>query len=182
MFLSVYLYGFKIGKQNVKGGDMKEQQSRFQAVYQKLQVWLEDTNQHEMRSVIELITQAKNMLIAAEQIPEQQVKQFIDNLKYDLNEFYQQYQSDIKHSIYLELLHENVWASLAKITDQSQVEWTELVDDFQHQGEYHVGDYVGFGQLICQQCQHSITYTHANVITDCIECGGQDFQRISLTP
>ena len=87
---------------------MKEQQSRFQAVYQKLQVWLEDTNQHEMRSVVELITQAKNMLIAAEQIPEQQVKQFIDNLKYDLNEFYQQYQSEIKHSLYLELLHENV--------------------------------------------------------------------------
>jgi hypothetical protein len=161
---------------------MGQKKSHIQSVYQKLQLWLEDTNEHEIRSIIELITQAKSILIAAEQIPEQQVKQFIDNLKYDLNEFYQQSQSEIKHSLYLDLLNENVWASLAKITDQSQVEWTELVDDFQHQGKYHVGDYVGFGQLVCQQCQHSIIYTHASVITDCIECGGQDFHRISLTP
>ena len=161
---------------------MKEQQSRIQAVYQKIQTWLDETNQHEMRSIVELITQVKSILIAAEQIPEQQVKQFIENLKYDLNEFYQQSQSEIKHSIYLELLNENVWATLAQITDKSQVEWTELVDDFQHQGQYHVGDYVGFGQLKCQQCQHSVVYSHANVIVECLECGGKDFQRISLTP
>jgi hypothetical protein len=160
---------------------MGQKQSHIQSVYQKLQLWLEDTNDHEIRSIIELITQAKSILIAAEQIPEQQVKQFVDNLKYDLSEFYKQSQSEIKHSLYLDLLNENVWANLAKITDQSQVEWTELVDDFQHEGEYHAGDYVGFGQLICQKCQHSITYTRASVIADCIECGGQDFHRISLT-
>lgn len=161
---------------------MKKQQSRFQDVYQKIQTWLDDTNQHEMRSIVELITQVKSVLIAAEQIPEQQVKQFIENLKYDLSEFYQQSQSEIKHSVYLELLNENAWATLAKITDKSQVEWSELVDDFQHQGQYNVGDYVGFGQLKCQHCQHSVTYSHANVIVECIECGGKDFQRVSLTP
>ncbi|WP_085298015.1 zinc ribbon-containing protein [Cognaticolwellia mytili] len=161
---------------------MGQKQSHIQLVYQKLQIWLEDTSQHEIVSIIELIAQAKSILIAAEQIPEQQVKQFMDNVKYDLNEFYLQSQSDIKHSIYLDLLNESVWTSLAKITDQSQVEWTELVDDFQHEGRYHAGDSVGFGQLICQKCQYSIAYTHANVIADCIECGGKDFQRISLTP
>ncbi len=161
---------------------MKQQQSRFQDVYRKLQVWLDDTNQHEVRSIVDFITKAKSILIAAEQIPEQQVKQFIDNLSYDLNEFYQQSQSDIKHSLYLELLNESLWSTLSNITDRSQVEWSELVDDFQHQGLYQSGDYVGFGQLVCQQCQHNITYSHASTIVDCIECGGNSFQRVSLTP
>jgi len=161
---------------------MKKQQSRIQEVYQKLQSWLEETKENEIRSVVELIEQAKEIVIAAEQIPEQQVKQFITNLKYDLGDFYQQYQADVKHSLYLELLNESLWASLAQITDKSQVEWSELMDDFQHQDGYHVGDYVGFGQLQCQTCQHSVIYHHAGVITECLACGGKDFHRLSLTP
>ncbi len=161
---------------------MKKEQSKVQEVYQKLQTWLEETKENEMRSVVELIEQAKAILIAAEQIPEQQVKQFIANLKYDLGDFYQQYQADVKHSIYLELLNESMWESLAQITDKSQVEWSELMDDFQHQDGYHVGDYVGFGQLQCKTCQHCVIYNHADVVTDCIACGGKDFHRLSLTP
>ncbi|MBA6224471.1 hypothetical protein H4J51_16915 [Colwellia sp. MB02u-18] len=161
---------------------MKKKQSQIQELYQKLQTWLEDTKDNEIRSAVELLEQAKTILMAAEQIPEQQVKQFIANLKYDLGDFYQQYQADIKHSIYLELLNENLWSSLAQITDKSQVEWAELMDDFQHQDGYHVGDYVGFGQLKCKACQDCVTYSHPNVVTDCITCGGQDFDRLSLTP
>ena len=161
---------------------MKKEQSSIQEVYKKLQTWLEETKESEVRSISELLEQAKIILIAAEQIPEQKVKQFIANLKYDLSDFYQQYQADIKHSTYLDVLNETLWSDLAQITDKSQVEWAELMDDFQHQDGYHVGDYVGFGQLQCQTCQHCVTYTHANVVTDCIACGGKDFRRLSLTP
>tara|TARA_R110000772_G_scaffold19179_7_gene53758 strand:+ start:223 stop:708 length:486 start_codon:yes stop_codon:yes gene_type:complete len=161
---------------------MKQEQSRMQEVYQNLQKWLGDTSDNEVRSIVELIEQAKKILIAAEQIPEQQVKQFITNLKYDLSDFYQQYQADIKHSIYLDILNESLWENLAQITDKSQVEWSELMDDFQHQDGYHVGDHVGFGQLQCRACQHCVTYSHANIVAECIACGGKDFNRISLTP
>ena len=161
---------------------MKKKQSRIVEIQNKLHTWLKDTNKHEVRSVIELVQQGKALLTAAEKIPEQQVKQFIDNLKYDLDDFYQQYQADIKHSLYLELLNENLWASLAQITDKSQVEWSELMDDFQHNGEYHAGDYVGFGELECQTCQHKVIYSHANVVAECLTCGGKDFHRLSLTP
>lgn len=161
---------------------MKNSPSRGQDVYQKLQAWLKDTKENEIRSVMELIEQAKSLLVAAEQIPEQQVKQFVANLKYDLADFYQQYQADVKHSVYLDILNESLWANLAQITDKSQVEWAELMGDFQHQDGYHVGDYVGFGQLKCQTCQHSAIYNHASVVTECISCGGKDFQRVSLTP
>lgn len=161
---------------------MKNEQSRVQEIYKKLHAWLAETKENEMHSIAELLSQAKKILIAAEQIPEQQVKQFIANLKYDLSDFYQQYQSDIKHSVYLELMNENLWSSLAHITDKAQVEWSELMDDFQHQDGYHVGDYVGFGQLQCQACQHCVTYNHPNVVMECLACGGKDFYRLSLTP
>lgn len=161
---------------------MKKDQSSIKEVYQKLQAWLEDTKGNEVRSIASLLEQAKVIVIAAEQIPEQKVKQFIANLTYDLSDFYQQYKADIKHSVYLDLLNESLWENLAQITDKSQVEWSELMDDFQHQDGYHVGDYVGFGQLQCQACQHCVTYSHANVVTDCIACGGKDFNRLSLTP
>ena len=107
---------------------MKKEQSRVQDVYQNIQTWLSETSDKEVRSIVELIEQAKSILIAAEQIPEQQVKQFISNLKYDLSDFYQQYQADIKHSVYLDILNESLWDNLAKITDKSQVEWSELMD------------------------------------------------------
>ncbi|SEK44386.1 Zinc-ribbon containing domain-containing protein [Colwellia chukchiensis] len=161
---------------------MNKSTSRIQQVYQQLHDWLEDTQAHEIRSVVELIEQAKAYAVAAEQIPAQKLQQFMANLKYDLSDFYQQYQADIKHSLYLEVLNESLWASLSQITDRSQVEWSELMDDFQHQDGYHVGDYVGFGQLQCQNCQHNISYYHASVVAECIACGGKDFYRLSLTP
>ena len=90
---------------------MKKEQSDVQGVYQKLQDWLENTKDNEVRSIIEVVEQAKAILHAAEQIPEQQVKQFIANLKYDLSDFYQQYQADVKHSVYLDVLNESLWAN-----------------------------------------------------------------------
>ena len=64
------------------GAIMKKEQSGVQGVYQKLQDWLENTKDNEVRSVIDVVEQAKSYLYAAEQIPEQQVKQFIACLLY----------------------------------------------------------------------------------------------------
>lgn len=161
---------------------MKKDKSGFQDVYKQLISWIEEAKNHKLSSTTEVIEQAKKILLAAEQIPEQQLKQFVENLRYDLKDFYHQYQADVKHSIYLELLNERLWANLAQVTDKSQVEWAELVEDFQHDGIYHAGDHIGFGELQCQKCQHSVTYTHANTIADCILCGSDTFSRQSLTP
>lgn len=161
---------------------MDKENSRFQDVYDKLVVWIEDTKAHELSSVVAFVEQAKTVLLAAEQIPEQQFTQFISNLKYDLAEFYQQHQAQAKHSVYLELLSETLWLSLAQMTDKSQVEWAELLEDFQHDGEYATGDHIGFGELECQTCKHRVIYSHANTITDCIKCNSNKFTRLSLTP
>lgn len=151
-------------------------------VYQQLTRWLADIKQHEVSQLVELIEQAKSYVKAAEALPEERINQFIENLKYDLSEFYYQLKHDSKNSVYLGLLRESWWSAVAQMTDKSQVEWGELTDDFAHQGHYHTGDYIGFGELICKHCQHSITITHNTKVLDCTSCGGQEFSRQGLTP
>nr|WP_206485295.1 zinc ribbon-containing protein [Thalassotalea sp. G2M2-11] len=157
----------------------KERSSDF---YNRLSRWIVDVKQHEVTKIVEIVEHAKVVLKAAETIPEEKVKQFIDNFNYDLHEFYQQYQEQAKHSIYLGLMNESFWALMENITDKSQVEWAELSEDFQHQGEYTTGDYIGFGIIECQKCHHILHISHLTEITDCLHCGHNHFTRKSLTP
>lgn len=151
-------------------------------IYQQLTTWLEDIKQHEMTQLVELVEQAKEYAKAAEALPEEKVNQFVDNLKRDLAEFYHQFENDSKHSVYLGLLNESWWSTLAQMTDKSQVEWGELTDDFAHKGLYRTGDHIGFGELCCTQCQGTVTITHNSEVVDCIHCGASEFTRHGLTP
>ncbi|MFD1621098.1 zinc ribbon-containing protein [Thalassotalea marina] len=155
---------------------------RFSDFYQGMAQWLTDVKKHEVTQIVELVEQAKALLVAMEQLPEEKMKQFVDNFTYDLHEFYLQNQEQAKHSIYLALMRESFWALMAKITDQSQVEWAELTDDFKHHGVYKSGDVIGFGLLQCRQCRQSTPVTHMAKVVDCIHCGHNEFTRISLTP
>jgi len=151
-------------------------------VYQNLSDWLDEMKEIQKPRVDELLKQAKLYAKTAEGMTEEKLTQFVDNLKYDLHEFYQQNQTEIKHSIYLDLLNEKMWASLAHLTDKSQVEWAELVDDFEHEGTYHVGDVIGFGELVCQQCDEKVHIVHACEVVACVKCGGDSFTRLPLDP
>lgn len=150
--------------------------------YDRLSQWLVDVKRHEITQVVELVEQAKVILMAAEAIPEEKIKQFIDNFQYDLHEFYQQNQEQAKHSVYLGLMSESFWAVMAKITDKSQVEWAELCEDFAHKGNYQTGDLIGFGILECQACHKTLIINHLSEVMDCLHCGHQHFVRQSLTP
>ncbi|MBO9491609.1 zinc ribbon-containing protein [Endozoicomonas sp. G2_1] len=160
----------------------EREQGLFDRVYRQLSVWLEDVNQHELVSLIELVEKTKQYLHAAEQIPEQQLQQFTDNLQHDLVDFYHQYQDQSRGSTYLGLLTENWWAQLALMTDKTQVEWAELLEDFEHRGEYREGDYIGFGELVCDSCHHSTHVYHYSQVIACPHCGGKHFIRKALKP
>lgn len=161
---------------------MKDEKKGFDSIYDNIVRWIDDVKQHEVTDIVEVVDRVKEYLGAAESIPEEKVKQFVANLEYDLNEFYQQNQAEIKHSTYLGLLNETLWEKLAQMTDKSQVEWAELVDDFKHEGEYVSGDYVGFGVLQCCQCDHQVEISHLSIVRDCLECGGKNFIRLPLNP
>lgn len=161
---------------------MKSKDSVFQELYQALVTWAEDVNQHEITDIVTKVEQSKLYLQAAEQLPEEKVKQFIDNLRFDLKEFIQQNQAQAKHSLYLGLLNESFWKNMQAITDKSQVEWSELDDDIKHHGIYKTGDFIGFGLLECQHCHEKITYSHASDVIDCFSCGGSSFIRMPFSP
>ena len=161
---------------------MEKEKSGFETIYDNALQWFEDVKQHEVTHIVEVVEQVKAYLSAAEAIPEDKVKQFINNFEHDLKEFYEQNQADIQHSVYIGLLNETFWAKLAQMTDKSQVEWAELTDDFKYHGQYHSGDFVGFGELECQKCHHKITILHLSEVVDCDECGGSKFTRLALMP
>lgn len=159
---------------------MAHNHSIFERIYQQASHWLTDVKEHELVNIIELVEQSKQFALAAEAIPQQQVSQFIENLRYDLKEFYQLNKEDADHSLYLGLMTETFWQSLANITDQSQVEWAELTDDFEHDGIYQEGDMIGFGVIACQECKQTLTITHLTQISSCIHCGHSTFKRQAL--
>jgi hypothetical protein len=150
--------------------------------YEALNEWLQHVKKHELTQVIDLVEQAKKYVVAAEHIPEEKVKQFIDNFSYDLAEFYHQTQQHMKHSMYVGLMNETLWQTLAGMTDKSQVEWSELVDDFSHGGLYQQGDYIGFGELVCTTCEHSVKIHYLSEVSTCFQCKGVVFTRRSLAP
>ncbi len=150
--------------------------------YYRLTQWLTDVKTHQVTHVVELVEQAKVILKAAESIPEEKIKQFIDNFKYDLHQFYQLNQEQAQHSIYLGLMKESFWHTMASITDKSQVEWAELCEDFQHNGDYQAGDLIGFGIVECKKCHQTVQINHLSEIGPCLHCGHDHFSRQSLTP
>lgn len=161
---------------------MKSKNSVFQDLYQALVTWAEDVNQHEITDFIKKVAQSKLYLQAAEKLPEEKVKQFVDNLRFDIREFIQQNEIHAKDSLYLGLLKESFWNNMQAITDKSQVEWSEFDDDFKHHGEYQSGDFIGFGFLECKNCHEKITYSHASDVIDCFSCSGNSFIRLPFSP
>ncbi len=101
-------------------------------------------------------------------------------LKSDLKAFEKEselYTEEVKHGV----LAETLWQRLALITDQSQVEWHELMNDFQHQGVYDAGEWIGFGDLVCEQCGRTLSITHMQKIEPCAQCGSLHFHRNPLS-
>lgn len=161
---------------------MTQQNDYFAEIYRKLNNWLVEVKAEQKPHIDEFIKQAKLYADAAETMSEEKLQQFTDNLKYDLHDFYQLNRQQAENSVYLGLLNETLWDNLAKLTDKSQVEWAELVDDFEHDGVYKSGDFIGFGELQCEQCDEITTIMHFSEIGDCANCGAKDFIRLPLNP
>ena len=161
---------------------MTDKKEPLMEIYQDLSNWLDEMKSIQKPKIIELIKRAKLYAKAAEDMSEEKVNQFIENLKYDLHDFYQQNQKEAKSSMYLALLNEALWSNLAQLTDKSQVEWAELVEDFEHDGVYNSGDFIGFGSLVCLQCSNTLHISHCSEIKPCAQCNNTTFSRLPLDP
>jgi hypothetical protein len=161
---------------------MNENNNVIEIIYDKLTLWIEDVKQHEVTNMVDVIAHAKALALAAETLPEEKVKQFINNLRYDFHQFYLHYQSDMDNSIFIGLMNESLWAKLAQMTDKSQVEWCEFYEDIQHEGQYSSGEYIGFGELECKQCHDKSSFLRFSKINNCQHCNGSHFIRNAFRP
>lgn len=156
---------------------MNKPNSDYQDVFDKIYLWLQKAKQDELNSIKSWVAKAEEVIDAAEELSINEFQLSVDSFKQDLVGLYKLNQQDADNSLYLRSLQEGLWQKLAQMTDQSQVEWSELVDDFSHDGIYHEGDSIGFGQLVCRNCQHEVDIYHAVTIVACTECGSTEFSR-----
>ena len=79
-------------------------------------------------------------------------------------------------------IENTLWQWLSEITDRSQVEWHELLQDFKHHGVYKSGEIINQGKLTCNKCGHQMQIDFPGVIPDCPKCDYNEFSREPLTP
>lgn len=162
--------------------NLAEKKYWFSDINKKLTHWLDAVQHNELLDISAFIEQVKVAATEVENVSEEKLTQFCENLKQDLVEFYQQTNSEAKHSVYLAVLSEVWWQTLANMSDKAQIEWAELSDDLKNNGEYKTGDVIGFGLLACQQCQEVTHITHYSMVENCLYCGNDTFNRLLLEP
>ncbi len=159
---------------------MSEYNPGYQNIFDKIYAWLRQAKKDEVQSIMNLVDKADEFITAAEEVSVNEYQLSVDVFKQDLLGFYDNYQAEAEKSWYLKSLQEGMWQHLAKMTDKSQIEWSELVDDFNHDGVYHAGDVIGFGTVICQGCDKETDILHASTLLPCIECGSKNFTRKAI--
>ncbi|TKB43439.1 zinc ribbon-containing protein [Thalassotalea mangrovi] len=161
---------------------MSEKNSSYQNFYDKLSKWFSELRDEEQKTVAKLIEKGEEYLEAAEDLSVNEYQLSLQAFKNDLRQFIEENRQQADQSIYLKNLRESLWSQLAQMTDKTQVEWSELEQDFEHKGIYHSGELIGFGQLRCVGCDHQIEVLHASTIIPCVKCGGKEFERLPLSP
>lgn len=160
---------------------MSEKNSNYQNVFDKIYLWLKDAKNDEVKSIVQWVNKADEFINAAEQVSINEYQLSVESFKQDLLGFYQHNKTDAENSLYLNAISEGMWQHLANMTDQTQVEWTELVDDFNHDGTYKTGDLIGFGRIQCQGCGRQVDVTHASTVIQCPSCGSNEYSRQAFT-
>lgn len=146
------------------------------------QGWLGKTGEHEVKNLVDFFDRSKQWWAAAKELTADEFMTASTYLKRDLMMFYRHYQKDMAQSEFVQSVKETVWHELAELTDKSQIEWQELKKDFDHDGVYQAGEWVGMGNLVCKSCHYHMEFSHPEELSACPQCGGTTFLREALAP
>ncbi|EAS41411.1 zinc ribbon-containing protein [Photobacterium profundum] len=160
---------------------MAKQKAEYEALLEKVT----ETLRHSPEELKDWVDTTEKYRQAASDMTKDEWALISAYLKRDLKEFGKNVEESpepFAESPFYKLVSESIWSGLAEITDKTQIEWHELMDDLQHQGIYQAGEIVGLGNLVCEKCGHHEIYSHAKRIELCSQCGHDQFTRQSLTP
>jgi DNA-directed RNA polymerase subunit RPC12/RpoP len=158
---------------------MSDIKNRYKVWLNEFSQALRETERQQLDNMLEFVEQLKAYVKASKELSAYETALFIETLKRQ----WQDHDTDeaAKNSTETpSLWPEALWQELSSITDKSQLEWQELVQDFKHQGVYYQGEVVGMGRYRCSHCLAHIDYTHPTELLACTECGGVQFFREGL--
>ncbi|MDO6708438.1 zinc ribbon-containing protein [Photobacterium sp. 1_MG-2023] len=155
------------------------------AAYESMLEEMTETLKHSPEELKHWIETTEKYREAASDMTKDELALIRQYLKRDVQEFGQNVQESpapFSESPFYHLVSETIWRGLAEVTDKTQLEWVEVMDDLKHRGVYQAGEIVGLGHLVCEKCGHHEQYTHVRTIEPCVKCGGTQFTRQPLAP
>lgn len=149
---------------------MSEFKEKYQNWLNELATMLKQGRQQQLDNLVSFADTVKAYVKAGKELTAYETQLFIETFKRQATEAEQA----------PSLWPETLWYELSLITDKTQIEWQELMQDLDHQGTYIQGEEVGMGLYQCQQCQQQQAFYHPAELGACVYCGGQHFSRHGL--
>ncbi|RTR37055.1 hypothetical protein EKG38_20360 [Shewanella canadensis] len=142
-----------------------------------------DDNTMTVKKLFNIVTNSKEFLSLKDRAKANELALVEQFLKRDIAAYLQEKNdTDLSHSPTMITVENTLWHWLSGITDRSQIEWHEVIQDFKHQGHYMSGEIVGQGTMVCTNCGHEMRIEFPGVIPDCPQCDKGEFTREALAP
>lgn len=148
----------------------------------RFQQWLQDVNDHELKSLQKAFYDFQKELAALGKYSKEQIEDYSYYVKRDIEEFNRLRKAQKDNDFANEEFNEEWWLALSHLVDKTQLEWSLLLDDFEHNGIYKQGEWVSFGEFQCKACGEVKHITHPSQLSACIECEAIEFHRIASAP
>ncbi|SEA62172.1 zinc ribbon-containing protein [Alkalimonas amylolytica] len=148
-----------------------ELKKKYQAWLTQLADMVSSAEKESVDQLMELNKQIRAYFQAGKDLTAHETRLFVETLKRQWQD------TDAEADEQPSLWPEALWYELAQITDRSQVEWQEILEDFRHKGVYFQGERVGMGCYRCDNCGERHNYYHPSELLACTNCGGVSFNR-----
>ena len=157
--------------------------SDYQYFLTRFKAWLKDVNDHELKGAQNAFRDFQNEVGALGRYSKEQIKDYTYYISRDLEQAKQQWQEkDIDTELAKAEFSEEWWLTLSHLVDKTQLEWSLLQNDFQHNGVYAQGEWVAFGEFKCRKCGESTYVTHPVQLSACSACDAFEFTRLPYAP
>lgn len=157
--------------------------SLYEALLKQVKSDYSEDNSITIKELFHIVTNSKDFLSIKHRAKDNELALVEQFLKRDIANFlHEKNDLDLSHSPTMITVENTLWHWLSCITDRSQIEWHEVLQDFKHQGHYQSGEIVNQGNMVCTHCGHEMRIEFPGVIPDCPKCDNSDFTREALAP
>ncbi|MPY22820.1 hypothetical protein FM037_06275 [Shewanella psychropiezotolerans] len=157
--------------------------SVYEALLAQVKSDYSEDNSITIKELFHIVTNSKDFLSIKDRAKDNELALVEQFLKRDIANFlHEKNDLDLSHSPTMITVENTLWHWLSSITDRSQIEWHEVLQDFKHQGHYQSGEIVNQGNMVCTHCGHEMRIEFPGIIPDCPQCDKSDFIREALAP